>query len=110
MKVSILNSAGGSFCWNYAADTLYSNYAGVLQLYCNCIAIVLQLCCRCIATYVAIMQVLKFYCNYEGGTFYFTYVGNDAGDSFCCNLLLEVSAAFMQVKGLCSKYVGDTFY
>ena len=23
-----VNSAGGSFCWNYVTDTLYSNYAG----------------------------------------------------------------------------------
>ena len=28
MKVSVVNSAGGSFCWNYATDTFYSNYAG----------------------------------------------------------------------------------
>ena len=27
MKVSVVNSAGGSFFWNYANDT-YSNYAG----------------------------------------------------------------------------------
>ena len=28
MKVSVVNSAAGSFCWNYATDTLYGNYAG----------------------------------------------------------------------------------
>ena len=28
MKVSVVNSAGGSFCWNYATDTFYGNYAG----------------------------------------------------------------------------------
>ena len=28
MKVSVVNSAGGSFCWNYAADLcIYGNYA-----------------------------------------------------------------------------------
>ena len=28
MKVSIVSYAGASFCWNYAIDTFYSNYAG----------------------------------------------------------------------------------
>ena len=28
IKVSAVNSAGGSFCWNYATDTFYGNYAG----------------------------------------------------------------------------------
>ena len=28
MKVSVVNSAGGSFCWNYGTDTFYGNYAG----------------------------------------------------------------------------------
>ena len=27
MKVSVVNSAGDSSCWNYATDTLYGNYA-----------------------------------------------------------------------------------
>ena len=27
VKVSIVNSAGGTFCWNYATDTFYGNYA-----------------------------------------------------------------------------------
>ena len=28
MKVSVVNSAGSSFCWNYVTDTLCGNYAG----------------------------------------------------------------------------------
>ena len=28
MKGSVVNSAGGSFCWNYGIDTFYCNYAG----------------------------------------------------------------------------------
>ena len=28
MKVSVVNSAGDSFCWNYGTDTFYGNYAG----------------------------------------------------------------------------------
>ena len=27
MKVSVVNSAGDSFRWNYATDTFYGNYA-----------------------------------------------------------------------------------
>ena len=28
MKICLVNFAGGSFCWNYAIDTFYGNYAG----------------------------------------------------------------------------------
>ena len=28
MKVFVVESAGGSFWWNYATDTFYGNYAG----------------------------------------------------------------------------------
>ena len=28
MRDSAVNSACGSFCWNYATDTFYGNYAG----------------------------------------------------------------------------------
>ena len=28
MKLSVVNSVGGSFCWNYATDTFCGNYAG----------------------------------------------------------------------------------
>ena len=28
VKASIVNSAGGSFCWNYETGTFYGNYAG----------------------------------------------------------------------------------
>ena len=34
VKVSVVSSAGGSFCWNYATDTFYSNYAGA-NICCN---------------------------------------------------------------------------
>ena len=45
VKVSIVNSAGGSFCWNYATDTFYSNYAGT-NVCCNYAGfeVLLQLC------------------------------------------------------------------
>ena len=77
VKVSVVNSAGGSFCWNYATDTFYSNYA--------------------VKTPVVILWVLRFYCNYAGGTFCYSY----AGGSFCCNYAGD---------SFCSKYVGDNFY
>ena len=28
MNVSVVNSAGESFCWNHTTDTFYGNYAG----------------------------------------------------------------------------------
>ena len=28
MKVSVVNSAGSTFCWNYATDTFHGNYVG----------------------------------------------------------------------------------
>ena len=45
VKVSVVNFAGGSFCWNYATDTFYSNYAGA-NVCCNYagLEVLLQLC------------------------------------------------------------------
>ena len=28
VKVPVVNSAGGSFCWNYGTDTSYDSYTG----------------------------------------------------------------------------------
>ena len=67
MEVSLVNSAGRSFCWNYVTDTFYDNHAD--------------------DNVVAIMQVLRFCCNFAGGTFCYSYV-----ESLCCN------------------YAGDCFY
>ena len=83
MKVSLASSAGDSYCWNYATDISIA----IMQ----------------VPTSVAVMQVLRFYSNYVGGTFSYTYVGG----SFCCSfegdcsvsvMQLEVSATLMQVK------------
>ena len=75
MKVSVVNSAGGSLCWNYATMTLP---IAIMQ----------------VPTSVAIMQFLRFYCNYVGGFFCYIYVGgsfccNYAGDCFCCNYAVK---------------------
>ena len=34
VKVSVVNSVGGSFCWNYAIDTFHSNNTGA-NVCCN---------------------------------------------------------------------------
>ena len=85
MKVSVVDSAGGSFCWNYstyAVDNVCCNYAGL--------EILLHLCkwyflLQLVDLSVAIMQVTvsvtimqlvhskyvddNFYCNYADGIF-----------------------------------------
>ena len=56
MKVSVVNSTGGSFS------------VGIIQL-------TLSIAIMQVPTSVAIMQVLKFCCNYVGGTLHYHYVG-----------------------------------
>ena len=55
VKVSVVNSAGGSFCWNYATDTFYSNYAGA-NICCNYASfdVLLQLCWWSSATFMLV--------------------------------------------------------
>ena len=65
--------------------------------------------------FVAVMQVLRFYCSYAGGTFCYSYVGgsfccNHAGDCFCCNYAVRSFCSTYAGDSLCSKYVGDNFY
>ena len=57
---------------------------------CVCVCDHMPLMAMPVTTSVAIMQVLRFNCNYAGGTFYYSYVGgsfccNYAGDCLCCN-------------------------
>ena len=56
MKVSVVNSAGGSFS------------VGIMQL-------TLSIAIMQVPTSVAIMQVLRFYRNYVGSTLHYHYVG-----------------------------------
>ena len=75
VKISVVNSALGSFCWNSATDTLW------------------QLCK---------WQRLLHFCRFWGFTFCYWYGGgssynNCASDCFCCSYTLDVSAAHMQV-------------
>ena len=85
VKISVLNSGGGSFCWNCAFDTI-----AIMKV-----------------TSVAIIQVLRFYCNYSGGAFCYSYAGgyfccNHAGDCFSCNCAVRRYAG--------DNYAGDNFY
>ena len=87
-KLSVVNSAGSSFCWNYstyAVDNVGCNYAGL--------EVLLQLCRRyfviqLVDLSVAIMQVTVSVAikqlevrEYVGDNFYCTY----GGGSPCCN-------------------------
>ena len=94
VKISVVNSAGGSFWWNDATDIFYSNYAGA------------NICCN--------YAVLRFYCNYVGGTFCYIYFGgsfccNYAGDCFCWNYAVRSFCTIYAGESVCSKYVGYNF-
>ena len=58
VKVSVVNSAGGSFCWNYETDTCYGNYAGdnICCIY-EGFKVVLSVTGMLVDPSVAIMQV-----------------------------------------------------
>ena len=59
MKVSAVNTAGGSFCWNYATDIFYGNYAGdnVCCIYAVILEVVLFVTGMFVDLSVAIKQV-----------------------------------------------------
>ena len=77
VKVSVVNSASGSFCWNYATDTFYCNYASdnVCCIFAG-FEVVLSVTGMLVDLSVTIMQVTVSVAIMQ----------------------LEVSAAFMQVK------------
>ena len=57
VKVSVVNSTCGSFCWNYVIDPFYSIYASTNVSYnYACFEVLLQLC-GLVDLSVAIMQV-----------------------------------------------------
>ena len=62
VKVSVVNSAGESFCWNYATDTFYGNYAGdnvcfEVVLFVNGMLVDLSVGIKQVTVSVAIMQL-----------------------------------------------------
>ena len=109
MKASVVDSAGGSFCWNYstdAVDNVCCNYAGLEILLHLCRwYILLQLVDLSVAIMQATVSVTlmqleqseyvddNFYCNYAGGSllqlcrWYFLQ----------CIMHMTVSNAIMQV-------------
>ena len=68
-----------------------------------------------VPTSVAIMQLLRFYWKYVGGTLHYNYVDgsfccNYAGECFCCNYVVRSFCSIYADENFCSKYVGDNFY
>ena len=68
-----------------------------------------------VPTSVAIMPVLRFYCNFFGDTFCYTYVGGSfccsyKGDCFCCNDSVRYFCNTYAGESFSSKYVRDNFY
>ena len=59
MNISVVNSEGGSFCWNYETDTSYGNYASdnVCYIFAG-FELVLSVTCMLVDLYVTIMQFL----------------------------------------------------
>ena len=53
----------------------------------------------------AIIQVLRFYCDYVGGTFCYNYVGG----SFCCNYASDCFCCNYAVWSFCSVSAGESF-
>ena len=65
MKVSVVNSAGDSFCWNYATDTFYGNYVSD------------NVCCI-FAGFEEVLSVTDMLVDLS-----VTFCGTYAGNSFC---------------------------
>ena len=86
----IVNSAGGSFCWNYVTDALYTNYAGD------------KVCCN-YESFEALLQLCTWYFlySYVGGSF----CCNHACDCFCCNYCVCVKR-----KKLCNCLCSCRFF
>ena len=84
-KVSVVNSAGGSFCWNLATDTFYSSCEGA-NVCCNYadFEVLLQLYWWYFLLYLCWWI---FFCSYEG-------------DYFSCNYA---------VRSFCNTYAGESF-
>ena len=103
MNVPVVNSAGGSFCWNYTTDTFYGNYTGdnVCCIYAGFEG-VLSVTAMLVDLSVTIMQVTCFYCNYAVQNFCNTYTGDSlcskhVGTIFTVIMQMGVSVAIIQV-------------
>ena len=72
---------------------------GIMQLTTLSLAIVQE-------TSVTIMQAVRFYCNFAGGTF----CHSDVGESVCYNYTVRSFCSTYAGDSFSSKYVGDNFY
>ena len=58
MKVSVVNSAGGTFCWNYVTDNFYGNYASFeVVLFVTGMLVDIFVAIKQVAVSAAIMQL-----------------------------------------------------
>ena len=91
MKVSVVISADGSFCCNYATDLrcIYGNYAND------------NVCCI-LAGFHMLLSVYW----YVGESF----CNNYASDCFCCSYAVRGFCSTYAGDSFCSKYMGDNFY
>ena len=106
MKVSVVNSAAGSFCWNYATDTLYGNYAGFeVVLFVTGILVDLSFAIKQVTVSVAIMQ-LKASAAHMQVT---VSAANMWLTIFVIIMQMGVSLAIMQVVFSAVHYVHDYF-
>ena len=123
VKNSVANSAGGSFCWNYATDTFYSNYAGVNVLLLLCrfwgsvaiMLVILSATLMLVDLFVAIMQVTVSVAimQLEVSAAHMQVTVSAANmwvTIFIVIMQMGVSVAIMQVVFSAVHYAHDYFY
>ena len=115
VKVSVVNSAGGNFCWNYGTDTFYDNYAddNVLHLWTFWRGIFFywyvggSFCCN--------LEDDCFCCNYTVRSFWSTHAGDSSAAKiwvtiFVVIMQMGVSVGIMLVVFSAMYYAHDCFY
>ena len=95
VKVSIVNSAVGSFSWNYATGTFYRNYAGA-----NC-------CCN-YAGFEVLLQLCQWYFLLQ--LRWWIFLLQWCRWLFLLQFTVRSFCSIYAGKSFCSKYVGDKFY
>ena len=116
MKVSVVNSAGGSFCWNYLRNTFYGNYVGdnVCCIY-AVFELVLSVTGMLVDLSVAIMQVTVSVAimQLEGSAAHMQVTvpaENMCVAIFISIMKMGVSVAIMQVVFSAVHYAHDCVY
>ena len=100
MKVSVVKSAGGSFCWNYATDTFYGNYASD------------NVCCI-FASFEAVLSVTIMLVDLSVAIVHVTVsvaILQHICKTFIAILQIGVSVAIMQVLFSAVNYAHDCFH